>query len=358
MRIVIIACITLLSACNSRRSEEPHKISLQRVKPLGTPINVPVPLGLPPVPVPDDNPMTRQSVALGRALFYDKRLSFNNSMSCSSCHNPLLNFTDGHPHSLGVGGKTGIRNAPTVLNAAYQRFQFWDGRARTLEEQVGGPMANPIEMNQPHEVAVSKLNTDPVLKQRFEEAFGPGPITLGKIEQAIASFERTLISGNSAFDRYQYGGDRKALTPAAIRGLAVFLDPAKGNCASCHTISSKFAMFTDGLFHNLGVGVNDQGELKDLGRYTETKNDMDKGAFETPSLRNVAETAPYMHDGSLKTLKEVVDFYAGGGNSNPYIDKRIPAIKLTGRDRLDLVEFLKSLSSELPPDFGSPSKGQ
>jgi cytochrome c peroxidase len=257
-----------------------------------------------------------------------------------------------------VGGKAGVRNAPTVLNAAYNRLQFWDGRARTLEEQVGGPMANPIEMNQPHEVAVSKLNADPVLRHRFEEAFGPGPITLGKIEQAIASFERTLVSGNSAFDRYQYGGDRKALTPAAIGGLAVFQDPAKGNCASCHVIGSKFATFTDGLFHNIGVGVNDQGELKDLGRYTETKRDVDKGAFETPSLRNVAATAPYMHDGSLKTLKEVVDFYAGGGNSNPYIDKRIPAIKLTGRDRLDLVEFLKSLTSELPPDFGPPSEGQ
>jgi cytochrome c peroxidase len=269
-----------------------------------------------------------------------------------------LNFTDGRSHSTGVGGKTGERNAPTLINAAYNSKQFWDGRAPTLEAQIGGPMENPVEMDQPHELAVSKLNADPEMRRRFEEAFGPGPVTLGKIEQAIASFERTLVSGDSPFDRYEYGGDKTALSPAAIRGLAVFMNPKKGNCVSCHTITGKYALFTDGLFHNIGVGVNDEGELTDLGRFKETKHDADKGAFKTPTLRDVAGSAPYMHDGSLKTLKAVVDFYAGRGNSNPYLDKRISVIQLSGRDRLDLVEFLKSLSSNLPPDVGPPPTGE
>lgn len=219
-------------------------------------------------------------------------------------------------------------------------------------------MANPLEMNQPHELAVSKLNADPEVKRKFAEAFGPGPVTLGKIEQAIASFERTLVSGDSPFDRYEYGGDKTALSPAAIRGLAVFMKPNKGNCVSCHTITGKYALFTDDLFHNLGVGVDDEGKLTDLGRFDQTKRDADKGAFKTPTLRDVAESAPYMHDGSLKTLKAVVDFYAGRGNSNPYLDKRISTIQLSGHDRLDLVEFLKSLSSSLPPNAGPPPTGE
>ena len=216
-------------------------------------------------------------------------------------------------------------------------------------------MANPSEMNQAHEVAISKLNADPALRRQFEEAFGPGPTTLTKVEQAIASFERTLISGNSCFDRYRYGHDPTALNPSAIRGLAVFEDPKKGNCVSCHTIGATYALFSDGLFHNLGVGVNSEGEITDVGRFAETKRETDRGAFKTPTLRNVAQSAPYMHDGSLKTLKEVVDFYAGSGNSNPYLDQRIAAIKLSGQDRLDLVEFLQSLSSELPSNAGPPT---
>lgn len=347
--LIAIVSIAGFSASCTKRSGDPGKISLERVRPAGPVLQLPTPpLGLPPVPVPDNNPPTLETVALGRMLFFDKRLSLNNSISCSSCHDPGHSFTDGLKHSVGVGGKTGQRNAPTILNAAYDRTQFWDGRAKSLEEQVGGPMANEVEMNQPHEVSVSKLNADPATRLSFEKAFGPGPVTLGKIEQAIASFERTLITGNSGFDRYQYGGDKTALTPAAIRGLAVFKDPHRGNCASCHLITGQYALFTDGLFHNIGVGVDDQGTITDLGRYAETHRQADKGAFKTPSLRDVALTAPYMHDGSLKTLREVVDFYAGHGNSNPNLDKRIDNIALSGRDRLDLVEFLKSLSSNLP----------
>lgn len=351
----VIVCIAGISASCSKRSGDPGTVSVERVKPVGPAMHLPnQPLGLPPVPIPANNPPTLKTVTLGCELFYDKRLSLNNSISCSSCHNPQLNFTDRLRHSAGVGGKTGQRNAPSVLNAAYNRTQFWDGRAGSLEEQVGGPMANSVEMNQPHEVSVSKLNADPATRRMFEGAFGPGPVTLGKIEQAIASFERTLVTGDSAFDRYQYGGDKAALTPAALRGLAAFNDPKRGNCASCHLITDHCALFTDGLFHNLGVGVNDQGDITDLGRYSETHRQADKGAFKTPTLRDVALTAPYMHDGSLKTLKEVVDFYAGHGNSNTNLDKRIADINLDGRDRLDLVEFLKSLSSNFPVQAGQP----
>jgi cytochrome c peroxidase len=313
---------------------------------------------LPPVPVPPATPETVETIALGRKLFYEKRLSLDNTLACASCHNPLLDFSDGRKHSTGVGGKVGIRNAPTLVNAAYVPEQFWDGRAHSLEEQAGGPMANPIEMNQAHEVTVSKLQADPRYKAQFEKAFGPGPVTIGKVTTALASFERTLISGNSLFDRYEFGGDKNALSPAAIRGLRIFRDPKRGNCATCHTIDTKYALFTDGKFHNIGVGVNDEGELTDLGRYTETKLASDKGAFKTPTLRNVAKTAPYMHDGTLKTLKNVVDFYAGGGNSNPYLDKEIKTIHLSGQDRADLVEFLKSLTGEMPPNAGPPENMQ
>jgi len=321
-------------------------------KAVGTALTLKAPLGLPPVPVPEDNPITAEKVALGRRLFYDKRLSSDNSVACATCHNPVLGFTDGSIHSTGVGGKTGKRNAISLLNAAYDPVQFWDGRAPTLEAQVGTPMEAPDEMNQPHTVAVSKLRKDPALQTEFDSAFGPGPITIEKIQKAIASFERMLISGNSAFDRYEYAGDKTALSPAAVRGLAIFRDPNKGNCAACHTINSRYALFTDGKFHNTGEGVDGEGNLTDLGRFTETKHDADKGAFKTPSLRNVAESAPYMHDGQLKTLDEVVQFYAGGGNSNPYLDKDMKPLNLSARDRADLVEFLKSLSGEPPANAG------
>jgi cytochrome c peroxidase len=323
-------------------------------KPVGVPVTIKAPLGLPAVPVPDGNPETAETIALGRRLFYEKKLSIDSSLACASCHNPTLGFTDGQRHSTGVGGKTGTRNAPTLINAAYAPIQFWDGRAPSLEEQAAGPMSNPIEMNQSDDVCVGKLEADASYRADFEKAFGPGPVTIGKVKNALASFERTLISGNSPFDRYEYGGDRKALSPAAIRGLAAFRDPKRGNCAACHTIGEKYALFTDGKFHNIGVGVNEEGDLTDLGRYHETNVEADRGAFKTPTLRNVAKSAPYMHDGSLKTLKDVVDFYAGGGNSNPTLDKEIKGIKLTGQERADLAEFLESLTGEMPQDAGPP----
>lgn len=332
-------------ACGGRRRPV---VSAAAVRPLGAPVEVAAPLGLPPLPVPADNPPTAASVALGRRLFFDPKLSSDNTLSCASCHNPAFYYGDGRKVAKGVGGQTGPRNTPSVLNAAYSRTQFWDGRAATLEAQAGGPIANPKEMNLPHEMAVARLNADPSYREEFGRVFGPGEITMTKVEQAMASFERTLLSANSPFDRYQYGGDRKALSESAVRGLAVFTDKNKGNCATCHTVGEKFALFTDDKFHNLGVGVNAEGELTDLGRYEQTRNDADRGAFRTPSLRNVARTAPYMHDGSLKTLREVVDFYIGGGNSNPHRDPEMKPLPLKPQERDDLIAFLESLTGDLP----------
>lgn len=334
------------SACRSGASE--------RV--LGNPIQIHPPLGLPAVPIPKDNPPTAETIALGRRLFYDKRLSNDNSLACANCHNPQFDFTDGLKLSKGVEGRLGVRNAPTILNVAYQPLQFWDGRAMSLEQQAASPIADPVEMNQPHKIFLSKLVGDPVYTEMFRKAFGSDEVTLGRVEKALASFERTVLSGNSPFDRYQYGGDKKALSPSQVRGLALFINPQKGNCAACHLVGPQYALFTDGKFHNIGEGVEDDGNFDDVGRYHETKVDADKGAFKTPTLRNVANTAPYMHDGSLLTLRQVVDFYAGGGNSNPYLDKEIKTIHLSGQERVDLVEFLKSLSGDISPNVGPPGK--
>ncbi|MBL8178968.1 MAG: c-type cytochrome [Bryobacterales bacterium] len=323
-------------------------------KPLGTPVVLKASLGLPPVAVPSNNPPTAETIALGRRLYYDTKLSRDNTVSCASCHSPALGFADGKKVSTGIGGKTGNRNAPTVWNAAYASLQFWDGRAPTLEEQAAGPIANPVEMDLPHDQLIGRLNGDPLYGELFTKAFGPGRITLDKVKMAIASFERTVVSGNSPFDRYQYGGDKKSIGESAIRGLAIFQDPKRGNCAVCHTIEEKHALFSDGKFHNLGTGMDEQGELRDKGRYDVTKAEADRGAFRTPTLRNIARTAPYMHDGSQKTLREVVDFYVGGGNANPHLDKEIRELKLSQQDRADLVAFMESLNSETPPDIGPP----
>ena len=347
-RFFLITLLAYLAiSCGTRHGRDAD------VRPIGKPMSIAAPLGLPPIPIPADNPPTAETIALGSRLFNDVKLSSDNTLSCASCHNPALEFTDGLRVGVGVRAQTGKRNTPTILNAAYNSLQFWDGRAPSLEDQSGGPIANPIEMAQPHEGMVAKLNQDASYRHDFDAAFGPGPITIRKAEMAIASFERTLISGNSAFDRYQFGGDKTAMSAAAIRGLASFTDKSRGNCSTCHTIDKDYALFTDGKFHNLGAGMNAEGELVDLGRALETGNDADRGAFRTPTLRNVARTAPYMHDGSKKTLKEVVDFYAGGGNSNPNLDKEMKELKLSGQDRADLVAFLEALTCEPPANAGT-----
>jgi cytochrome c peroxidase len=323
--------------------------------PIGVEVHIPVPLGLPPVPIPTDNPPTVDTIALGRRLFFDTKLSSDNTVSCATCHNPATGFAGRTRFSFGVGGQTGKRNAPTVLNSAYYVRQFWDGRAGSLEEQAIGPISDAHEMNRPNGLCAAALQADPTYESEFQKAFGKGPITMDKVQKAVASFERTMLSGDSPFDRYAYGGDPKAISPAAIRGLEVFKNPQKGNCAACHTLDNKYALFTDGKFHNIGVGVGPDGELIDLGRYDVTKSEADKGAFKTPSLRNIAKTGPYMHDGSEKTLKEVVDFYIGGGNSNPHLDDKIKALTLTAQERADLIAFLESLNGNTPADTGHPA---
>ncbi len=248
----------------------------------------------------------------------------------------------------GIKGQFGKRNAPTVVNAAYYRVLFLDGRASSLVEQAGGPIANAIEMGQTHEVTAAKIAKIAEYRQEFEKVFGAGPVTIEKIAMALASYERTLLSGDSPFDRYLYKNDQSAMSDAAIRGLKIFTDKKRGNCSTCHTIGETYALFSDGKFHNIGAGINANGEMTDLGRYEHTGHDADKGAFRTPALRNVALTAPYMHDGSLKTLKDVVDFYSGGGTSNPQLDPEIHELKLSGQERADLVAFLESLTGGKP----------
>ena len=299
------------------------------------------PLGLPPLEAPADNPPTPESIALGKKLYFSTLLSVDGTLACATCHDPETGFADTRQVSIGVHGKAGKRNAPTILNAAFNKTQFWDGRAESLEAQVSGPMLNSLEMGHTLEGVESAVGNNAELRAMFERAFGPGRPTMDKITKAIASYERTLLSGNSPFDRYVYGGDKKALSGPAVLGMQVFIREDKGGCAVCHTIEGKYALFTDHKFHNLGVGLDPEGRITDFGK--------SKGEFRTPQLRNVAKTAPYMHDGSLKTLKEVVDFYVGGGSSNPDLDKQIkPLTHLTAEERAGLVAFLESLTGDVP----------
>jgi len=301
------------------------------------------PLGLPPVFWPADNPYSRDKAELGRLLYFDKRLSSDDTVACASCHSPEYAYTDGQAVSRGIKGQTGGRSAPTVINRAYSTLQFWDGRAASLEEQAKGPIANAIEMTHhadeaaAHRACVQKLASIPGYVALFRKAFGPGEITIDHVAKAIATFERTVLSGNSAFDRHR-AGDRRALTEAQVRGLDVFLN--KAACDSCHLGFN----FTDGSFVNIGIGMDKPSP--DLGRYMVSRREEDKGAFKTPTLRDIERTAPYMHDGSLKTLEEVVEHYDKGGIRNPWIDQRLKPLKLTSQDKADLVAFLKALSGE------------
>ncbi|MGC2197600.1 MAG: cytochrome c peroxidase, partial [Terriglobales bacterium] len=299
------------------------------------------------------------TIALGRRLFYDPGLSVDGTIACATCHDPAKGFTDNKAVSSGIQHKTGTRSAPTVLNSAYYHSLFWDGRALSLEMQVEGPITNPIEMANTAETVAQRLEESARYREEFRNAWGREAISFDMVKKSLASFERTLVSGNSAFDRYYYGGDKTALSAGARRGLKVFTDPKRGNCAACHTIGKSYALFTDQKFHNIGIGANTDGGLDDAGRYALTKNDTDMGSFKTPSLRNAVWTAPYMHDGSVPTLKDVIDHYIGGGNSNPHLDKRIRVLDfLTGPERGDLLEFLNSLTGSIPPNVGPPDDMQ
>ena len=326
------------------------------IMPVGKPILLKAPLGLPPVPIPADNPPTALTIALGRRLYYDGILSADGTISCASCHSPASGFTDVRSVSIGVGGKKGTRHSPTVINSAYSDVQFWDGRAPSLEEQAKGPIQNPVEMATTHEAVVAHLQADPKYVARFKEAWGTEHITIDLVAKSIASFERTVISGNSPFDRFYYGHDKKAMSASAQRGLKLFVDPKKGNCQVCHTIGKDYALFTDNKFHNLGVGADTRGVLNDLGRFDQTKNEADKGSFKTPTLRNIAQRAPYMHDGTFPTLKDALAHYIGGGNMNDHLDKEMHALDfLTFDERDDLMAFMEALTGKLPTDVGPPA---
>lgn len=320
--------------------------------------------------IPKDNVMTREKVELGRKLFFDKLLSQDGTVSCATCHDPERAFTDGKRVAEGIGGKRGVRNSPTLLNAMFHSDQFWDGRASTLEAQAIMPLVDLNEMgNQSYDEVINRLRGVPEYVKLFSEVFG-GPATIEGVGRAIASFERTLIAGNSPFDRFM-AGDLKALSPAAHRGQIIFR--GKARCAVCHTVSQSFPFFTDQIYRNTGVAANNQnfnrltmqamtgasmatkeklGEMsrldgsRELGRYLITGNTLDLGAFRTPSLRNIELTAPYFHDGSANTLLDVVKFYVRGGNDNPIKAWELLPIDLTDEEMLDVVEFLKSLTSD------------
>jgi cytochrome c peroxidase len=301
------------------------------------------PLGLLPVYWPDDNPYAADKAELGRLLYFDPRLSSDGTISCATCHEPEKAFTDGAAVSTGIGGQKGGRSAPTVINRAYSTLQFWDGRAASLEEQAKGPIANPIEMttekdeSAAHRACVERLKAVPGYVERFERVFGTRDFTIDHVAKAIATFERTVYSGNSPFDRYR-AGDKAALTPEQARGMDVFFK--KAACDACHIGFN----FTDGSYANIGIGMD--RPKPDLGRYEVTRREEEKGAFKTPTLREIAHTAPYMHDGSLKTLEEVVEHYNKGGIKNPYLDQRMKPLNLTDQEKKDLVAFLKALSGE------------
>ncbi len=296
------------------------------------------------VPIPPSNLNYKAKVELGKQLYFDGRLSKNNQVSCAFCHIPGAGFADPRQTSIGVDGKVGGRQAPTVLNTAFNHVQFWDGRVSSLEEQAIGPIQNPVEMAETHEHVVKKLQKIKGYREQFRAVFGTD-VSLQGIAEAIAAYERTVISTNSAFDRYMLG-DKRAMSEAAVRGLALF--KGKARCILCHNGPN----FTDNQFHNLGVPQ--VGPLKeDLGRYNVTRQEVDRGAFKTPTLRSVALTAPYMHDGAFKTLEEVVDFLNQGGGPNPNLSLLVKPLGLTDQEKADLVAFLNALTGE-PLKFEMP----
>lgn len=333
------------------------------------------PLGLPAVPVPANNPLTKEKISLGRKLFYDRRLSLNNTFSCAMCHVPEQGFTSNEmATAVGIEGRTVRRNSPTVYNIAYAQALFHDSRETTLEQQIWAPLLAHNEMANPSiGYVIEKINNSADYKGLFKKAFDKEP-SMETIGMAIASYERTLNSANSAFDRWYYGKDKQALDEKAQRGFDLF--NGKANCSNCHSITSNHALFTDNNNHNTGIGyaeamaktdksqrvqvapgvyvdvaatlINSVAETKpnDLGRYEVTQKPEDRWKYKTPSLRNVSLTAPYMHNGTIATLQQVVEFYNQGGIANENLDPLIKPLNLTELEIADLTAFLESLTGD------------
>ena len=288
--------------------------------------------------LPQNNPMSERKIALGRALFFDKQLSIDGTVSCATCHDPASAFASGEAVAIGVRGQKGTRNAPTLLNSVSSKTYFWDGRVTTLEEQAKHPLLNPSEMGMKNEAAlVGRLSDIDEYRKSFHRVFPREGITIDTIAIAIAAFERTLVSDNSPFDRF-IRGDRDAISAAQKRGWELF--KGKAGCIECHSFSSASPFFTDFKFYNTGIGFTE------LGRYLVTKDSKDIGAFKTPTLRDVELTGPYMHNGSIKTLLDVVRFYNQGGEKNSNLDKKLHPLNLTDEEMSELVEFMRALTSD------------
>jgi len=332
--LLALCLVFICCSCNQSPPESSNSISgdSQETEFHETKFAIELPLGLPAFAVPNDNPMTNEKVALGRKLFFDTNLSLDRTVSCASCHDPEISWGNGKALGTGIGGRTGTRNVPTLFNVAYYRQFFWDGRAPSLEAQALFPILNEAEMAMPSKEAVIKrLCEDPEYDVLFKKAFAGG-MTITNMVRAIACFERTIIAGNSPYDRY-IAGDKSAMSPSAIRGLDVFMNRAK--CNGCHAPPT----FIDFSYYNLGVGMD--SEQPDLGRYHVFEMESAKGKFKTVTVRNVAETAPYMHDGSIKTLEEVVELYDQGGIRNRYLSQEIrKKLRLTEQEKKDLVTFM------------------
>lgn len=288
--------------------------------------------------VPPENPLTARKSELGRRLFFDKRLSADGSVSCAVCHEPERAFTDSRRVAVGAFGRIGTRRVPKLVNRGFGTSFFWDGSAPTLEEQVFKPILNPLEMALSEGEAVRRVRQDDTYLEAFERAFG-GPPSRQTVSYALASYVRTIRSGDSAYDRYQ-AGDAAALTIGQVRGLRLFR--GKANCVVCHLGPN----FTDEGFHNTGAGWTGTPP-QDLGRSEITGRDGDAGKFKTPTLREAAKTAPYMHDGSIASLRDVIDFYDDGGTENPYLDPEIVPLGLTEAEKGDLEEFLEALNGRV-----------
>ncbi|MBI4462717.1 MAG: cytochrome-c peroxidase [Acidobacteria bacterium] len=298
-----------------------------------------VPLGLDLyLPMPENNPLTVAKVAVGRRLFFDPILSRDYKLACASCHNPARAFTDGRTIALGVFGRQGTRNVPALINRGYGAAFFWDGRTTTLEEQVVKPIQDRKEMDMTLEEAIARLKEHGDYPALFLSAFAR-EVNPDDLARALASYVRTILSGDAPIDRYLHG-DAQALSNEAREGLRVFR--GKANCTACHLGPN----FTDEQFHNTGIAWR-EGQFVDPGRFAVTGKEADRGAFKTATLREVARTAPYMHDGSLATLEEVVEFYNRGGNLNPHLDSEIRPLNLTAEEKAALTAFLESLTGNI-----------
>jgi cytochrome c peroxidase len=327
MRTFFLIGVTLLAATPELpRDTLPAEIDLDRI-PGGFHIRP---------TAPTDNPLTPAKVRLGRRLFFDSILSSDRSIACASCHNPDHGFAGPAAVAVGIRGQKGRRNAPTLLNVGYNSAYFWDGRAASLEEQALQPISDPKEMDSTVDETIRRLRAEPTYVEQFQTAFG-GEVNSVNLARAIASFERSLLSGDSPVDRFRRG-EIPALSKDARQGLWLF--ESRGGCWRCHADSN----LTDGRFHNTGIGWGT--DPPDPGRYSITRQERDRGAFKTPTLRNVAGTGPYMHDGSVATLEDVVRHYNRGGNPNPNLDPALKPLNLSDADVQQLVAFLKALTGK------------